>query len=43
METEFETLELNSMANWFKVLEAEIISLTDQIPVVPVTALQDII
>ena len=29
METEFETLELNSKANLFKVLEAEIISPTD--------------
>ena len=32
METEFETLQLNSAANWFKVTGAEIISSTDVTP-----------
>jgi hypothetical protein len=32
METESETLELNNQPNWFKVLEAEIISPTDETP-----------
>jgi len=32
METEFETLQLNSAANWFKVTGAEIISPTDVTP-----------